>query len=266
VAWTVTTHVARPVPTTRRTVARARHKSPPAPTAPFLVLGAGAAWLGVLTFAPAMDAMPGTMGLGVGAFVAAWTLMMAAMMLPSIVPTVESSATHAGPFAAGYLFVWAAVAVPAFGVAWFGGWLAAGDPTVATAFAAALFAACGAYQLSPAKARCLTRCRAALDAPNGARVRDLQLGLRHGASCLGSCWALMALLFAFGLMNMLAMVVLAGAVYVEKVWVRGPSFARIVGIVALALAFAVVLQPGLAPGLQLPVHGPGGGMAPMPGM
>jgi hypothetical protein len=97
--------------------------------------------------------------------------------------------------------------------------------------------------------------------------RELRLGARHGVVCLGSCWALMAALFAFGLMNLLAMAVLSGAVFVEKVWVRGPWFARVLGFVALALALAVVFVPGLAPGLQAPVHASGaGGVGRMPGM
>ena len=62
----------------------------------------------------------------------------------------------------------------------------------------------------------------------------------------------MALLVAFGLMNVIAMVVLAGAVVAEKTWVWGPRFSRVLGIAALVLAVAVFFEPGLAPGLQRP--------------
>jgi predicted metal-binding membrane protein len=225
-----------------------------------------------------MGTMPGTMGLELGAFVGVWTLMTAAMMLPSVAPVVgrlvQSGPAGAGAFTGGYLLVWVAAGFPAFGLAWLGGRLAADDPPAATALAVVLFAACGVYQLTGVKHRWLHRCREDLGSPTATRMsmhdrygRELRLGARHGVVCLGSCWALMAGLFAFGLMNLLAMAVLSGAVFVEKVWVRGPWFAKVTGFVALALALAVVFVPGLAPGLQAPVHGSGaGGMGRMPGM
>lgn len=84
----------------------------------------------------------------------------------------------------------------------------------------------------------------------------------------------MALLFAFGLMNVTAMVVLTGAVLVERAWARGPVFARVLGLVAIALAVAVAFAPGLAPALGPAPHAGGshvtttGGsdMSQMPGM
>ena len=60
----------------------------------------------------------------------------------------------------------------------------------------------------------------------------------------------MALLVAFGLRNVIAMVVLAGAVLAEKTWARGARFSRALGIAALALAVAVIFEPGLAPDLH----------------
>jgi predicted metal-binding membrane protein len=121
--------------------------------------------------------------------------------------------------------------------------------------AVAIFAACRTYQLTSLKDRCLARCRSPLGfllklgACRG-RTRDLRAGLCHGAFCLACCWALMALLIAFGLMNVIAMVVLAGAVLVEKTWARGARLSRALGVAALALAIAVVFEPGLAPGLH----------------
>jgi predicted metal-binding membrane protein len=71
----------------------------------------------------------------------------------------------------------------------------------------------------------------------------------------------MALLVAFGLMNVIAMVVLAGAVLTEKTWAGGARFSRALGIAALVLAIAVIFEPGLAPGLH---HAAGtGGMGGM---
>ena len=189
--------------------------------------------------------------------------MMAAMMLPSVAPFASLYArtftggrgSRLGVFASGYLIVWTLAALPAYGLAWLAGGLAAGHPAAATVLAAAIFAACGAYQLTPVKDRCLARCRSPLGfllkfGGYRGRTRDLRAGLYHGTFCLACCWALMAVLVAFGLMNVIAMLVLAGAVLAEKTWAWGAGFSRALGIAALALAVAVIFEPGLAPGLQ----------------
>jgi predicted metal-binding membrane protein len=233
------------------------------PLASLLLVAAAGAWAGVVLVARDMGSMPGTMGLGAGSFAAVWALMMAAMMLPSAAPFAslysrtftDGRSSRLGAFASGYLIVWTLAALPAYGLAWLAGRLAGGHPAAATAAAVAIFAACGAYQLTPVKDRCLARCRSPLGfmlklgAYRG-RTRDLRAGLYHGTFCLACCWALMALLVAFGLMNVIAMVVLAGAVLTEKTWARGARFSRALGIAALALAVAVIFEPGLAPGLH----------------
>jgi predicted metal-binding membrane protein len=233
------------------------------PSASFVLLAAAGAWAGVVLLARHMAAMPGTMGLGLGAFVAVWALMMAAMMLPSVTPFAalysrtlqEGRVRRLAMFASGYLVVWALAALPAYGLAWLAGRLVGGHQAAATALAVVIFAACGAYQLTPLKDRCLARCRSPLGfvfklGTFRGRTRDLRAGLYHGAFCLACCWALMALLIAFGLMNVIAMVVLAAAVLAEKTWAWGPQFGRALGIAALGLAVAVVFVPGLAPGLH----------------
>jgi len=149
---------------------------------------------------------------------------------------------------------------------WLAGWLVDGHAAAATVLAVAIFAACGFYQLTPLKDRCLARCRSPLGfvlklGGYRGRTRDLRVGLYHGAYCLACCWALMALLIAFGLMNVIAMVVLAGAVLTEKAWVWGPHFSRVLGVAALGLAVTAVFVPGLAPGLhQMANPGQMGGM------
>jgi len=244
------------------------------PPASLLLVAAAGAWVGVVVVARDMGSMPGTMGLGVGSFVAVWALMMAAMMLPSAAPFASLYARSFGrnrgsrlaAFASGYLVVWTLAALPAYGLAWLAGRLVGDHSAAATVLAVAVFAACGFYQLTPQKDRCLARCRSPLGfvlklGGYRGRTRDLRAGLYHGAFCLACCWALMALLVAFGLMNLIAMVVLAGAVLVEKTWAWGPSFSRALGVAALVLAIAVVFEPGLAPGLQhaAGANGMGGG-------
>jgi predicted metal-binding membrane protein len=81
-----------------------------------VLMAAGGAWAGTIVLARGMTGMTGTMGLGLAVFVPVWTLMMAAMMLPSVTPlaslyarTVQSNRTvRLAGLVAGYLAVWAA--------------------------------------------------------------------------------------------------------------------------------------------------------------
>ena len=155
----------------------------------------------------------------------------------------------------GYLAVWAAAGLPAYGLAWLTGWLTGHHPNAAHVLAVAVFAGCGCYQLSNLKDRCLTRCRSPLGllmryGSYQGRLRDFRVGAHHGAYCLACCWALMTILIAVGVMNVAAMVCLAILVLVEKVWVRGPAAGRLAGIAALMLAVATIWFPWLAPGLH----------------
>ena len=225
-----------------------------------------------------MGSMPGTMGVGFGPFVAVWTLMMAAMMLPSVAPFASVSMRrlhdHVGSrlaaLSCGYLLVWAAVVLPAYGLACLADEVVGDHPGVAAVLASAIFAACGIYQLGSVKVRCLAHCREPLRLDSRCtgvrgRVRDLCVGVRHGVCCVGCCWGLMTLMLAFGLMNVWAMVVLTAVVMVEKTSTRGQTFRRILGAVALALAVLVLVLPGLAPGLHQSTRSDMSGMH-MPGV
>ena len=228
-----------------------------------LLIAAAGAWAATVVLARGMAGMTGTMGLSLGVFVPVWTLMMAAMMLPSVTPaallyarTAQSNriARMAG-LAAGYLGVWAAAGVPAFGLAWLAGWLTGNHPGAAHVPAVVVFATCGAYQLSRLKDCCLAHCRSPL-APlrrygsYRGGFRDLRDGVRHGAYCLGCCWGLMVILIAVGVMNVAAMIGLAAVVLVEKTWRRGALAGRVAGVAALGLAIAIIWLPWLAPGLH----------------
>jgi predicted metal-binding membrane protein len=208
-----------------------------------------------------MAGMTGTMALGLALFVPMWTLMMAAMMLPSVTPLAtlyartNPRAMQIGGLVLGYLAVWAAAGLPAYGLAWLAGWLTGGHPGAAHAAAVAVFAVVGAYQLSPLKDRCLAHCRSPLAlllhyGSYRGRLRDLRVGAHHGGYCLGCCWALMLVLIAVGVMNVAAMVGLAALVLTEKTWSRGVAAGRLAGVAALALAVAIIWLPWLAPGLH----------------
>jgi predicted metal-binding membrane protein len=227
-----------------------------------LVVAAGA-WAATIAMARGMAGMTGTMGLSLVAFVAVWTLMMAAMMLPSVTPTASlyartvqgRRAARISGLAAGYLAVWAAAGLPAFGLAWLAGWLTGKHPTAAHVLAVAVFAVAGVYQLSPVKDRCLAHCRSPLAlllhyGSYRGRFRDLRVGAHHGGYCLGCCWALMVILVVVGVMNVAAMLALAAVVLIEKAWRWGPAAGRVAGGAALALAVATIWFPWLAPDLH----------------
>lgn len=242
-----------------RTAPRLWHASP---QVALLLVAAGGGWLWTVTRAQDMGAMPGTMGLGPAAFAVVWATMMTAMMLPSVAPTASlyarsvasSPLMRLSGFAAGYLLVWAASSLPAYGLAWLADRAVAGRPAAGTAAAVVIFAASGVYQLTPLKERCLARCRSPFAlllryASWQGPFRELRAGAHHGAFCLGCCWSLMGLMMAFGVMNLWAMVGLATVVAVEKLWSRGQGFARAIGIASLGLAVAVIWFPWLARGL-----------------
>jgi predicted metal-binding membrane protein len=233
-----------------------------AQTSALLILAAGA-WVATVLLASGMSGMSGTMGFGIGVFVAVWTLMMAAMMLPSVAPlaSLYAKSLRANRIARlsgmilGYLLVWAAAGLPAYGLAWLTSWLDGSHPAAAHGLAIGIFAACGLYQLTGLKDVCLKHCRS----PFGllmhygsfrGRTKDLRVGLHHGAYCLGCCWALMVVLIAVGVMNIEAMIVLAVLILAEKTSAHGPAIARLAGVAALGLAVATIWLPGLAPGLH----------------
>ncbi|MGW1000596.1 DUF2182 domain-containing protein [Streptomyces sp. NPDC002520] len=235
-----------------------------------LLVAAAVAWTWVVTHRGGMGATTGTMGLGLPAFLVAWTLMMAAMMLPSTAPVAALYArtitVHRSRrmvvFTVAYLLVWVTAGLPAYALAAGLGRAATLPAEAGSAVAAAAFAVSGVYQLTPLKDRCLARCRSPVGlmlryASYPRTFRDLRAGAHHGAFCLGCCWSLMLLLAVFGLMNLWAMVALAAVIATEKLAPAGHLVARVVGVASIALAVAVFWVPELAPGLT------GGGMAGM---
>jgi predicted metal-binding membrane protein len=144
------------------------------PASVLLLVGAGA-WVVVASVSRSMDGMTGTMGLGFGTFVAVWALMMTSMMLPTTAPfaalytrtLTDHRSRRIAELAFGYLLVWSAAGLPAYGLARLAGSLTDSRPGAAKALAAIIFAACGVYQLTPVKDRCLAHCRSPLGATAG---------------------------------------------------------------------------------------------------
>ena len=122
-------------------------------------------------------------------------------------------------------------------------------PMMATSpfLAGGLLVAAGLFQWTPLKRACLAACRSPLSfLMNGWREGAggaLVMGLRHGSYCLGCCWALMALLFVAGVMNVLWVALLAAIVLVEKVVPRGDLVGRLAGV-ALVAAGVLLMARG----------------------
>jgi len=215
-----------------------------------------------------MDNGPWT-GLGTfGWFLTVWVVMMAAMMFPSVAPTAalysrmtrQRSPLSPLMFASGYLFTWAGAGVLAFAIgvaitsmsgdflAWDGAgrWVAGGTLVVAAV-----------YELTPMKDVCLAKCRSPLGFLLGS-WRDgwsgaFQMGAKNGAWCVGCCWALMASLFALGVMSIVWMAVVASLIAAEKIvpWRR---VAHGTAAVLLALGVLLLVAPSAIPGLTTPRH------------
>ena len=225
-----------------------------------------------------MDGMDGGPWTDLGTFawfLGVWLVMMAAMMFPSVAPTVAlysrltKSRSPLLPlvFTGGYLLVWGAIGAVAFGIAVAGGqatsdflaWERAGRW-----IAGATLIVAAVYELTPLKDVCLGKCRSPLgfllgswrDGPRGA----LWMGTRHGAWCVGCCWALMASLFALGVMSLVWMAVVAGLIALEKLvpWRRVALYGT-TGVLAV-LGVLLLATPGALPGLTIP------GTGSMPGM
>jgi predicted metal-binding membrane protein len=210
---------------------------PPATVAAALLLSsAAAAWIVLVV---TRDEMPMT----VGPWIGLWTVMMAAMMLPSTSPLVllyakRSSMADSLLLAGGYVLTWAAVGLAAYVV----------DmrlPEPGDAAVGGVLIAAGAYQLTPFKSACLRRCRNPVDFLlthwHTGRIGALRLGIEHGAYCVGCCWALMAVLVVAGSMSLGWVVAIAFVVAAEKLLPGGQWLARAGGIGLLAAGIVVAL-------------------------
>jgi predicted metal-binding membrane protein len=215
---------------------------------------------------------------GLGWFLGVWLVMMAAMMFPSVAPTValysrmtkKRSPLSPLLFAAGYLVTWTVAGLGAFTLAavlgripgdvfaWdrAGRWVAGATLVVAAV-----------YELTPLKDVCLDKCTSPLGFLLGAwrdgRSGALRMGAKHGVWCVGCCWALMASLFALGVMSLIWMAVVAGLIAVEKTlpWHRVAVYGT--AVVLLTLAVLLLAAPDSIPALAIPGADPMTEMAPM---
>ena len=220
---------------------------------------------------PTMDmTASATIGPRVPLFLVMWLVMMVAMMLPTAVPMIlafhKVQAANRTPrdafvstwvFVAAYLVVWAIA-----GLAAYIGMQAAEaamirvalPPAAEAQIGGAIIVVAGIYQLTRLKDVCLSKCREPLDFivtawRNGARSA-LEMGLLHGAYCLGCCWLLFVILFPLGIMNVAAMAAVTLIILAEKT-LPSHRLASYATAGALVLYGAVVItSPQLLPTFQ----------------
>ena len=239
------------------------------------------AWLVTQDRMGGMESVPGMSLGGLGFYVTVWVVMMAAMMFPSVAPTVlmydrlreghrargkGASADATALFVAGYLLVWTAAGLAAYALfelvraidPVFLAWDEAGRYVTGGVIVAA-----AVYQVTPLKQACLAKCRSPMmflaERWRNGRAGAVELGVRHGAWCLGCCWALMAALFAVGIMSLGWMALVAAFIAAEKLlpWPTGARLA--VALSLLALGLGVAFFPADVPGFAEPDGMQGGG-------
>ena len=228
-----------------------------------------------------MDDGPWTALGTLGWFLGVWVVMMAAMMFPSVAPTValysrmtrRRSPVSPLLFVTGYLVTWAAAGLVAFGLltvldrlagdvlAWdrAGRWVAGGTLVVAAV-----------YELTPLKDVCLGKCASPLGSLLGSwrdgRWGALRMGTKNGAWCVGCCWGLMASLFALGVMSLAWMAFVAGLIAVEKTvpWRRVATY--VTAALLLVLGVLILAAPHAIPWLTAPGDQQMQMMTPAPGL
>ncbi|MGZ4980082.1 MAG: DUF2182 domain-containing protein [Methylobacter sp.] len=189
-----------------------------------------------------------------------WAVMMAAMMLPSAIPMIlafarvcrqQNKAPYklTGLFASAYMGIWLLFSTALtllqwqmHGLAWLSPMM---DSQNSMSAAGILFVA-GFYQFMPIKNACLMHCKT----PMGFLLNEWQegaagafkMGLRHGAYCIGCCWAQMLIMFVVGVMNLLGMALITLLVVLEKTLpLQSKLICNVVGVAFIAWGIALLI-------------------------
>lgn len=193
---------------------------------------------------------------------AMWIAITAGMMLPSTVPVVSlflrvDRQWHEGKglsyrvalFVVGYLATWTLIALAAAALQWQlaeRALLSMGSPAAGSYLGAALFVLAGLYEWTPIKRGCLRHCQSPLrfimDQYGPGAFGAFRMGVAHGVVCIGCCWALVLLLFAGGVLNLLWVAVLAAVALVQKAWRHGALASRIGGAALIGFGSIVLAR------------------------
>ena len=219
---------------------------------------------------PAAPGMTTAWGVGYWAIMLAmWWVMMIAMMIPSAAPMIllyarvarraqakgqlPPGALPTAVFLAGYLAIWLVFSA----VATLAQWLLEQTGLVhqmlmwstSATLTALLLIAAGLYQFTPLKTACLEHCRSPMEFLSRSwRDRGpgaFRMGVSHGTWCVGCCWAMMALLFAGGVMNLVWIAGLAVAVLAEKLAPWGARFGSVLGLAMTSAGAWLLVQQQL---------------------
>jgi predicted metal-binding membrane protein len=199
-------------------------------------------------------------------YLVSWGVMMAAMMLPSAVPTIAlygamqrnfSTTGQLGIpvalFTLVYLVVWMAFGIPIYIASVLIDVLLSGNPTLSALApygVALVLLVAGLFQFTPLKQACLRHCQSPLGFLMGhwrsGYRGTLMMAFKHSAYCVGCCTGLMIVLVAAGAMALHWVLLIAVAVFIEKILPRSEWTVRIVGGALIALAALIVISPPLA--------------------
>jgi predicted metal-binding membrane protein len=240
-------------------------------TGGLLLVLAAVAWVVVI-----QQGSPGGAGMDMGmaafslagavAYLGAWGVMMAAMMLPSAIPMIAlygamqrgkaktgQRGLLAALFTLVYLAAWLAFGIPVYVASVLLGLAASSNPLVASWLpygVAVVLVGAGIYQLSPLKRTCLRNCQSPFGFLMGhwrsGYAGAIRLAWDHALFCLGCCSALMIVLVVAGAMSLPWVLLIAALVFVEKVLPRGDWTARVIGAGLIVLGVLIVLRPDLA--------------------
>jgi predicted metal-binding membrane protein len=230
---------------------------------------AGIAWAILIWQASIMDEddMGLTMGMGAPLFIALWIAMMVAIMFPTAAPMilnfarVQANRQAQGRafvpiwlFVGSYIALWSATGLVAYAAAALADQLADDSMWLmdnAARIGGSLLIVAGLYQLSPLKTVCLSRCRTPmsfiLSSWRDGRAGAIQMGLRHGAYCLGCCWLLFAILFPLGMMNIAAMAAITALIFAEKSFPIGLAVSRLAAVAFIVYGAVVIAIPDALP-------------------
>ena len=224
-----------------------------------LIAVAGGCWAVTVQRMRGMDMGPGTDLGGLGWFALVWVTMMAAMMLPSVAPiaVAHSRGLSVVVFAAGYLIAWAAFGILAYAFVdgvrslelGFLSWDSAGRYV-----AGGVVIGAALYELTRAKKRFLQRCRdTRLLRLRPGIAGALSTGIEQGGFCIGCSGALMAALFALGVMSITWMFLIAALVALEKLLPWSVVATGLTAATFALLGAAVMIVPHQVPWLTVPM-------------